>query len=80
MKIQNNSYAIRMKMIDKIISAYKAKKLEIEAQQERANSNKNEEICYEGLKDRMNKAYQNKQRQKKIDKLNRIQKHWKGLS
>ena len=80
MEPNNNSFKQRIKTIDRIISAYKAKKLELLAQQERNASDKNEQICYEDLKDRMSKAYQKRKRQKKIDKLQKISSHWKGLN
>ena len=76
----NNSFKERIKTIDRIISAYRAKKLELLAQQERNSNAKNEQIYYEELKDRMNKAYQKRKRQKKIDKLQKISSHWKGLN
>jgi hypothetical protein len=69
-----------MKTIDRIISAYRAKKLELLAQQERNSNPKNEQIYYEDLKDRMSKAYQRRKREKKINKLQKISSHWKGLS
>ena len=80
MEPNNNSFKERIKTIDRIISAYRAKKLELLAQQERNSNSKNEQIYYEDLKDRMNKAYQRRKRQKKIDKLQKISSHWKGLS
>lgn len=72
--------ANRLKMIDRILTAWKAKKLEIQAQQERLNANTTEALCYEDVKERMSKAYQKNKRQKKVDKLQQIKSHWKGLS
>ena len=72
--------ANRLKMIDRILTAWKAKKLEIQAQQERLNANTTEALCYEDVKKRMSKAYQRNLRQKKIDKLQKIKSHWLGLS
>jgi hypothetical protein len=80
MEPNNNSFKERMKTIDRIISAYRAKKLELLAQQERNSNPKNEQIYYEDLKDRMSKAYQRRKREKKINKLQKISSHWKGLS
>ena len=80
MEPNNNSFKERIKTIDRIISAYRAKKLELLAQQERNSNTKNEQIYYEEIKDRMNKAYQRRKRQKKIDKLQKISSHWKNLS
>jgi len=72
--------ANRLKTIDRILNAYKAKKLAIQAQQAQLDANTNEELYYEGVKERMSKAYQKNKRQKKIDKLQQIKSHWKGLS
>jgi len=80
MEPNNNSFKERMKTIDRIISAYRAKKLELLAQQERNSNPKNEQIYYEDLKDRMSKAYQRRKREKKINKLQKISSQWKGLS
>lgn len=70
----------RIKLIDRILTAYKAKKLSIQAQQAKLDALNNEEICYEELKDRMDKAYQKNKRKKKIDKLKAISTHWIGLN
>lgn len=72
--------ANRLKLIDRILTSWKAKKLEIQAQQERLNANTTEALCYEDVRERMNNAYQKMKRKKKIDKLKSIEKHWKGLS
>ena len=72
--------ANRIKLIDRILNAYKAKKLAIQAQQANIDANTKEEIYYEDVKERMNKAYQRNKRQKKIEKLEAIKKHWQGLS
>jgi len=72
--------ANRLKAIDRILNAYKAKKLAIQAQQAQLDANTTEGLCYEGVKERMNKAYQKNKRQKKIDKLQQIKSHWAGLS
>lgn len=96
-----------MKMIDKIITAYKAKKLMLQAQQvqkdgiketrdliynnPRADKQNKEwddkeekkikdKMLYDDLKKRMSDAYQKNKRQKKIDKLQAIKTHWRGLS
>ena len=96
-----------MKMIDKIITAYKAKKLILQAQQvqkdgiketrdliynnPRADKQNKEwddkeekkikdKMLYDDLKKRMSDAYQRNKRQKKIDKLQAIKTHWRGLS
>jgi nicotinamide mononucleotide adenylyltransferase len=78
--ISKETTANRMKMIDRIINAYKAKKLAIQAQQAQIVANTNEELYYEDVRKRMDKAYQRNKRQKKIDKLQQIKKHWLGLS
>lgn len=80
MEPNNNSFKAQLKTIDRIISAYKAKKLELLAQQERITNYQSEEIQYEELKDRMSKAYQKNKRQKKINKLQQKLNHWSGLS
>lgn len=72
--------ANRLKLIDRILTSWKAKKLEIQAQQERLNANTTEALCYEDVRERMSKAYQKSKRQKKIDKLQQIKSHWKNLS
>lgn len=80
MEPNNNSFKAQLKTIDRIISAYKAKKLELLAQQERITNYQSERIQYEELKDRMSKAYQKNKRQKKINKLQQKLNHWSGLS
>ena len=72
--------ANRIKLIDRILSAYKAKKLAIQAQQANIDANTKEEVYYEDVKERMSKAYQRNKRQKKIDKLQKIKSHWLRLS
>jgi hypothetical protein len=72
--------AKRIKIIDGIIAAYKAKKLSIQAQQAKWDSVNTEAVFYEDVKKRMSKAYQRNKRQKKIDKLQQIKSHWKNLS
>lgn len=72
--------ANRIKLIDRIISAYKAKKLAIQAQQASLDANTKEEVYYEDVKERMSKAYQRNKRQSKIKKLQQIKSHWLGLS
>jgi hypothetical protein len=72
--------ANRLKVIDRILNAYKAKKLAIQAQQAQLDANTTEALCYEDVKERMSKAYQRNKRQKKINKLQQIQTHWKGLN
>ena len=78
--INKATTANRMKMIDRIINAYKAKKLALAAQQAQIVANTNEELYYEDVRKRMDKAYQRNKRQKKIDKLQQIKTHWLGLS
>jgi hypothetical protein len=72
--------ANRLKIIDRILTAYKAKKLQIQAQQAKIDAITNEALCYEDVKERMSKAYQKNKRQKKINKLQQLQTHWKGLN
>jgi Mn-dependent DtxR family transcriptional regulator len=72
--------ANRLKTIDRMLNAFKAKKLAIQAQQAQLDANTTEALCYEDVKERMSKAYQRNKRQKKIDKLQQIKSHWKGLS
>jgi|MudIll2142460700_1097286.scaffolds.fasta_scaffold148960_2 hypothetical protein len=79
-EISKETTANRMKMIDRIINAYKAKKLAIQAQQAQIVANTNEELHYEDVRKRMDKAYKRNKRQKKIDKLQQIKTHWLGLS
>jgi len=70
-----------MKMIDRIIKAYQAKKLMLQAQQiQQSNVKEEEDKSFKSVKQRMNDAYQKNKRQKKIDKLQAIQTHWKGLN
>ena len=80
MEPNKNNISNRMKMIDRIITAYKAKKLQIQAQQAKIDAITNEALCYEDVKERMSKAYQKNKRQKKINKLQQLQTHWKGLN
>ena len=72
--------ANRIKIIDRMINAFKAKKLAIQSQQAQLNANTTEALCYEDVKERMSKAYQRNKRQKKIKKLQQSLSHWKGLS
>jgi hypothetical protein len=72
--------ANRLKTIDRILTAYKAKKLAIQAQQAQLDANTTEALYYEDVKERMSKAYQRNKRQKKINKLQKIKSHWLGLS
>jgi Mn-dependent DtxR family transcriptional regulator len=72
--------ANRLKTIDRILNALKARKLAIQAQQAQLDANTTEALCYEDVKERMSKAYQRNKRQKKIDKLQQIKSHWLGLS
>ena len=81
MEPNNNSISNRMKMIDRIITAYKAKKLLLQAQQVKQNGIKEEEEkSYKSMRNRMNNAYKKMKRRKKIQKLMSNSKHWKGLS
>ena len=76
-----NSADAKMKMIDRIIKAYQAKKLMLQAQQiQQSNVKEEKDKSFKGIKQRMNDAYQKNKRQKKIDKLQAIQTHWKGLN
>ena len=72
--------ANRLKTIDRILTAYKAKKLAIQAQQAQLDANTAEALCYEDVKERMSKAYQRNKREKKIRKLQQVKNHWLGLS
>jgi len=72
--------ANRLKTIDRILTALKARKLAIQAQQAQLDANTTESLCYEDVKERMSKAYQKNKRQKKINKLQQLQTHWKGLN
>ena len=70
-----------MKMIDRIMTAYKAKKLMLQAQQVQQDGIKEEENkSYKSLSKRMKDAHQRNQREKKIDKLQANKKLWKGLT
>lgn len=81
MEPNNNSISNRMKMIDRIITAYKAKKLLLQAQQVQQNGIKEEEEkSYKSMRNRMNNAYKKMKRREKIQKLMSNSKHWKGLS
>ena len=81
MEPYKNSADARMKMIDRIIKAYQAKKLMLQAQQiQQSNVKEEEDKSFKSVKQRMNDAYQKNKRQKKIDKLQAIQTHWKGLN
>ena len=76
-----NSADAKMKMIDRIIKAYQAKKLMLQAQQiQQSNVKEEKDKSFKNVKQRMNDAYQKNKRQKKIDKLQAIQTHWKGLN
>jgi len=81
MEPYKNSADARMKMIDRIIKAYQAKKLMLQAQQiQQSNVKEEKDKSFKSVKQRMNDAYQKNKRQKKIDKLQAIQTHWKGLN
>jgi hypothetical protein len=81
MEPYKNSADAKMKMIDRIIKAYQAKKLMLQAQQiQQSNVKEEEDKSFKSVKQRMNDAYQKNKRQKKIDKLQAIQTHWKGLN
>jgi|LakMenE01Jun11ns_1017448.scaffolds.fasta_scaffold9557840_1 hypothetical protein len=81
MEPYKNSADAKMKMINRIIKAYQAKKLMLQAQQIQQNNIKEEkDKSFKSVKERMNNAYQKNKRQKKIDKLQAIQTHWKGLN
>lgn len=81
MEPYKNSADAKMKMIDRIIKAYQAKKLMLQAQQiQQSNVKEEEDKSFKSVKQRMNNAYQKNKRQKKIDKLQAIQTHWKGLN
>ena len=70
MEPNKNNISNRMKIINRIITAYKAKKLMLQAQQ----------VQQDGISKRMKDAHKKNQRQKKIDKLQAIKTHWKGLN
>ena len=79
MEPNKNTIANRMKMIDRIITAYKAKKLMLQAQQMQQNGIKEEsERTYKSISKRMENAHKKNARQKKIDKLNSTTE-WGGL-
>jgi len=81
MEPYKNSADAKMKMIDRIIKAYQAKKLMLQAQQiQQSNVKEEKDKSFKSVKQRMNDAYQKNKRQKKIDKLQAIQTHWKGLN
>ncbi len=81
MEPNNSSMKNRIKIIDRIITAYKAKKLMLQAQQiQQGNIKEEPELLFDDLKKRMNDAYQKMKRRKKINKLQSIETHWKGLS
>jgi hypothetical protein len=81
MEPYKNSADAKMKMINRIIKAYQAKKLMLQAQQIQQNNIKEEkDKSFKSVKERMNNAYQKNKRQKKIDKLQAIKTHWKGLN
>lgn len=67
-----------MKMIDRIITAYKAKKLMLQAQQVQQDNMKEEAKPFNNLRRRMENADRRNKRQKKIDKLQNTDE-WKGL-
>lgn len=67
-------------MIDRIISAYKARKLMLQAQEVQQGNVKEEGMLYDDVAERMRNAYKRNKRKKKIDKLKSIETHWKGLS
>jgi hypothetical protein len=81
MEPYKNSADAKMKMINRIIKAYQAKKLMLQAQQIQQNNIKEEKNkSFKSIKERINNAYQKNKRQKKIDKLQAIKTHWKGLN
>lgn len=67
-----------MKMIDRIITAYKAKKLMLQAQQVQQDNIKEQSKPFNDLRKRMENADKRNKRQKKIDKLMNTDE-WKGL-
>ena len=76
-----NSADAKMKMIDRIIKAYQAKKLMLQAQQiQQSNVKEEKDKSFKSVKQRMNDAYQKNKRQKKIDKLQQSLSHWTGLN
>lgn len=81
MEPNKNNISNRMKIIDRIINAYKAKKLMLQAQQIQQDGIKEENNkSYKSISKRMKDAHKKNQRQKKIDKLQAIKTHWKGLN
>jgi hypothetical protein len=81
MEPYKNSADAKMKMINRIIKAYQAKKLMLQAQQIQQNNIKEEKNkSFKSIKERINNTYQKNKRQKKIDKLQAIKTHWKGLN
>ena len=77
----NNSAKLNIKWIDKIITAYKRKKLQLQQQLLQQQQFKLKEfVCFEDVRKRMSDAKQKLDRQKKIDKLQSNKSHWKGLS
>lgn len=77
----NNSAKLNIKWIDKIINAYKRKKLQLQQQLLQQQQLKLKEfVCFEDVRKRMNDAKQKLDRQKKIDKLQSNKSHWKGLT
>jgi 5-bromo-4-chloroindolyl phosphate hydrolysis protein len=78
MEPNKNNISNRMKIIDRIITAYKAKKLMLQAQQVQQDGIKDK--SYKSISKRMKDAHKRNQRQKKIDKLQAIKTHWKGLN
>jgi hypothetical protein len=72
MEPYKNSADAKMKMINKLM---------LQSQQIQQNNIKEEkDKSFKSVKERMNNAYQKNKRQKKIDKLQAIQTHWKGLN
>lgn len=69
----------RMKIIDRILKHYQLKKQLLKTEAEKQKLNQMEKVYYEDLKDRMNQGYKKLKRQKKINKLQKLEKHWRGL-
>lgn len=81
MEPNNTSINNRMKIIDRIITAYKAKKLMLQAQQVQQDNVKEEKSApFKDIRDRMENGYKRMKRQKKIEKLIANNSHWKGLN
>ena len=78
MEPNKSSISNRMKMIDRIITAYKAKKLMLQAQQVQQDNIKEQSKPFNDLRKRMENADKRNKRQKKIDKLMNTDE-WKGL-